>query len=454
MERMKRFLERFLVGLSGGRADILARLPRSELRRFVVIGVMSLLGGATAAAAMAALLHDGLGWALWAVLTAASVWGVLLLSLNRWIIVLSRSSRRRPWGPVIPFFLLCVLTSLTVSEPVALQVFRSQVTAQVSVIQRERAAAYTAALDADPVTTEINRLSSRVEELREVVRTGGGASLSPAEDPLAQTLTSELAALRRDATDAYEKWQCQLYGGQGCLSGVKGDGVLARAAMERFKRASAQVASAQNRLDERIRQLKATGEQARKQRLELARAQLPTAQAQLDAARARRLRLQQTFEAANRSDTGLLTRLTALRRVRDASPYAVLVEVLIALLVMLAESFPVLIGLSGRRGPYEEAVARADREALRAAMSVFSSGLVLSDGNIWDIWAGTGAKNATGTDGAGTPAGDPLLTAVPSRPAGDAPGSPAGVALREMPDTRIRFGAGLPGASDLFPDDE
>jgi len=152
-----------------------------------------------------------------------------------------------------------------------------------------------------------------------------------------RNLQQQLNQLEARVTADYNQWQCQLYGtGPGCQQTRPGDGALARASQQAYEAATQQAES--------IR-------------------------AQLIAAEAEEVRLQQSFNASN-ARAGLLARLNAMEKVSEASDIFAITQWLLFLLFAAIGSMPIIVRTAQVFGPqntYEKILRIQELENIRVA---------------------------------------------------------------------------------------
>ncbi|MEV7908187.1 DUF4407 domain-containing protein, partial [Streptomyces anulatus] len=250
----------------------------------------------------------------------------------------------------------------------------------------------------------------------------------------------------------------------------KGNGVVAQASKKAFDKASARIDDLGRQIDARKKELTATDENTKRIRLEAAKAELPKAQAQLDAAVQRQNDLQESFDAENRSANGLLIRLRALNEVSGRDVTLNAARLLLFLLFLLIECLPVTVKLMQKPGNYEKVLALTARHEFRTVRDSFIPG-ARTEGTdvpsaVRDIWTREAAPSPR-PDNPGTvpmPPPRPDTQNGPTMPEpadlDDEHGSLEDEALRQMPDTWVTRtaisgpAAERSGGFELFPDDE
>jgi hypothetical protein len=356
-----------------------------------------------------------------------------------------------------------------------LQIFRSEIDAQIVVIKQSRANEFLKQQQRSQVGQEVAKWRDNVASLQKTITSGGSVAVNPSADPRIQALTKSRTDAQKQADTHYKEWQCQLYGGEGCTR--KGNGPLARASKAAYDKDVARINGFNRQIEARRAQLTATDEASKEIRLQEAKDALPKANAQLDAAVQRQNDLQARFDAENKATNGLLIRLQALDEVSGHNFTLNGARFLLFLLFLLIECLPVAVKLMQRPGSYEKILRLATDEELRAARADFSGRRTggrdgetrsLRDMSIRDIWLsrqpvreGFDLDQSSDTVTAPAPASAPRAYA-----GGGADQSDTGehtsldhVALRNMEDTRAARSPGSPadrnsGAIELYGDDD
>lgn len=469
-------MRKFLIALSGARPEILERCP-TERGKFEGIGGAVLTTSVLATVSMAFALYSALGVSIFLAIPASLLWGLAIMSLDRWLVGSIQVDGPRRWRLVVPRILMAMLLGVVISTPLVLQIFKSEIDAQIVEIKQRRANTFAEAQKSGNIGQEVATLRQNVAHLRQVIVSEGDVPQDPAKDPKVKSLTAERNAQQKQADEYYDKWQCQLYGGPACPK--KGNGVVAQASKKAFDKAKARVDALNRQIDKRKKDLTANDESAKKFRLEAARAELPKTQAQLDAALRRQSDLQESFDAENRSANGLLIRLRALNEVSGKDLTLNAARLLLFLLFLLIECLPVAVKLMQKPGTYEKALALLARQEFRDVRDSLiprAQGSATASSTVREIWARP-------SSGEGERQG-PSPTVSEPRPRPDTGRAPTltepvdadgidGIAdiddehgfledraLRQMPDTRMtRTSAAGPasersGGFELFPDDE
>lgn len=457
----------FLISLSGARPDVLDRCP-SERAKFEGIGGAVLTTSVLATISMWFALYSALGVNPALAIPVALIWGLIILSLDRWLVSTIPAEGSRRWRLAAPRVLMALLLGFVISTPLVLQIFRPEINAQIVEIRQRRTEHFVAAQQRGSVGQDVAKWTQSVAALQKVIASNGDVPLDPASDPRVKALTAERDSEQKTAQQHYREWQCQLYGGQGCTR--KGNGPLATASKAAYDKDTRRVNELNGQIEQRKKQLTANDEASKKARLDQARQDLPKAQAQLSAAQGRQNDLQNSFDNENKADNGLLIRLQALNEVAGQDTTLRAAQFLLFLLFLLIECLPVTVKLMQKPGNYEKILK------------------LVTDKEIWDARGAYGTQRGSGAPSDGTLVGPPdgtireiwyseeaarseEETLRPRRAPAESVSSPTrmdrfetsgdqlspdDMALREMDDVRAPSTSELPEQerSPLFRDDE
>jgi hypothetical protein len=452
----------FLVALSGARPRVLAQCP-SERAKFEGVGGAVLTTSVLATISMWFALYSALDVNPLLAVPAAVIWGLVILSLDRWLVSTIPAEGARRWRLALPRILMALLLGVVISTPLVLQIFRSEIDAQIVEIKQRRANAFLQDQQRGTVGQQVAAWRKSVDDLRKVISSNGDVPLDPASDPRIRSFTAQWDAEQKQVDKYYREWQCQLYGGAGCSR--KGNGPLAEASKKAHDQARARVNELNDQIENRKKDLSAADTASKQVRLDQARAELPKAQAQFDAATRRQSDLQRSFDAENQADGGLLIRLQALNEVAGKDTTLQLAQLLLFLFFLLIECLPVTVKLMQKPGNYEKILK------------------LVTDKEFWDARGRYTAPYTRGAGGESNPAGPetdihdvwygqepgqeqflPRRPASPQQPPPQATmtdhqpmPAPDDTALREMEDIRVpptTEAPERPGRIQLFTDDE
>ncbi|MFB9676150.1 DUF4407 domain-containing protein [Streptosporangium vulgare] len=459
-----------LITLSGARPKILKLCP-TEQGKFEGIGGAVLTTSVLAFVSMTFALNSALGTSLVLAVLAGLVWGLAIMSLDRWLVSTMHADGPRRWRVALPRILMAVLLGLVISTPLVLQIFKSEIDAQIVQIKQQRANDFSVRQNSGSVAQEVARLRKEATTLQNVITSEGDVPLDPAKDPKVRSLTAERDAQQAQARNLYDEWQCQLYGGKTCPR--KGNGPLAQASKSTYEKAKDRVDLLNRQIEDRKAELTATDENSKKERLAQATQALPKTQELLDAAVQRQRDLQDAFDTENRTTNGLLIRLQALNEVSGEDVTLRTTHLLLFLVFLLIECLPVTVKLMQKPGNYERILNLAAKQEFRDARDSYSSQFGYQappagsaprqdddSSSIWDIWEKPDFLRTTrGTQAPSGPSETAHL-ADPQNPDSDHYSAEDDM-LREMQSTRVfhRSDSTGPAAErhgkiELFPDDD
>ncbi|WP_067181840.1 DUF4407 domain-containing protein [Microtetraspora niveoalba] len=471
---MRRFLSALsavLIALSGARPEVLRTCP-TERGKFEGIGGAVLTTSVLAVVSMTFALSSALGVNVVLSVAAALLWGLAILSLDRWLVSTIRADAPNRWALAIPRIVIAVVLGLVISTPLVLQVFKAEIDTQIVEMKQRRADAFAVQQEQGAVGKGVDELRKEVADLRQVISSGGDVPLDIEQDAKIKALTGQRSDEQKQADKHYKEWQCQLYGGANCPK--KGNGPLAQESQRAYEKDKERIELLTRQIEARKRELNASGEQAKETRLAAAKEALPKAQRQLDNALEQQARMQRSFDDDNMATDGLLTRLRALNELTGKDLTLSMARLLLFALFLLIECLPVAVKLMQRPGIYEKALALAERRDLDGVREEFGvraaprsrSTEPGGSGSVWRIWSpqeDEPRRRAAPFDEEARSSRGPNGTRVERAdrdpgPGYDEYGSLEDEALRGMTDTRtLRMpgpGAERSGGVELLPDED
>ncbi|MFF0247726.1 DUF4407 domain-containing protein [Streptosporangium sandarakinum] len=394
MRRFLAALSAVLIALSGARPEVLRTCP-TERGKFEGIGGAVLTTSVLAAVSMTFALNSALGVNIVLAVVVALLWGLAILSLDRWLVSTIRADAPNRWALAAPRVAIAIVLGLVISTPLVLQVFKAEIDTQISEMKQRRADAFTVQQEKGAVGKSVDQLRKEVAGLQQVISSGGDVPLDLEQDPKIKALSTRRADEQKQADKHYKEWQCQLYGGANCPK--KGNGPLAQESRRAYEKDKDRIELLTRQMEDRKRELNSTGEQAKGIRLAAAQDALPRAQRQLDAAVEQQARIQRSFDEDNLATDGLLTRLRALNELTGKDFTLSAARLLLFALFLLIECLPVAVKLMQRPGVYEKALALAERRQMDSVREEFGtrsgsrsrSGPAESGGSnsVWSIWS-------------------------------------------------------------------
>jgi hypothetical protein len=456
-------MKKFLIALSGARSEVLERC-KTDYGRFEGVGGAVLTTSVLAAISMTFALYSALGVSLFVAVPASLLWGLAIMSLDRWLVGTMQAGGPKRWLIALPRILMAVLLGVVISTPLVLQIFKSEIDVQMAQIKQERAENFANKQKLGAIGKEVEKLQQEVTGLEQVISSGGEVALDLNQDPKIKALTKDRDAEQKKADKRYKEWRCQLYGGPTCPSA--GNGPLAQDSKKAYEKAKRRVDVLNGQIEDRKKELTTTGDQAKQSRLDSAKDALPAVQDQLEAARQQQSLLRKAFASENLETDGLLIRLEALNEVAGRNATLRTAQVLLFLLFLLIECLPVLVKLMQRPGNYEKVLALVQADEFRKARISFSTGSTSSPGatggtdSVREVWFRDNEPSST-----------TVLRAPQERPEGATRPNPVGLvdeeewpedeALRAMRDLRTTHvprrtepGQERRGEFELLPDDD
>ncbi|MEV4514951.1 DUF4407 domain-containing protein, partial [Dactylosporangium sp. NPDC049525] len=129
-------LGRVLRLATGVREDILAQVP-SERARYTSMGGVVVGTAIMAMLSMGAALYWVFGGFEPFIPVAVLVWGMFILSLDRWLMSSSTGTGGRAWGKLFPRFFLSVALGVILAEPLLLGVYNTAINERVAKDRQE-----------------------------------------------------------------------------------------------------------------------------------------------------------------------------------------------------------------------------------------------------------------------------------------------------------------------------
>ena len=362
-------VDALLIWLSGASPRILRQCP-TERPKYTGIGSIIFVTSLIAAISMGFLLHEDVGATLGWAAAFSILWGLAIAALDRWLTV---SLDRQP-APLrylflaLPRIALGILIGVVITVPLTMQIFRSDIDAQIAIDQQEEANAFFTSLSASPLSKKTAADQKSVTSLEEVINSDGAVPLNISKDPIVANLTLQRDQAQQQASNAYRAWQQQLYGtGPGS---VAGNGPLAEVNHANYLSLTHQVSSLDSQIQDRERVVEEQANRAGATRLSQAQRETPAAQARLAADRAELNSLTVNGQQAINNNTGLLAHLQAFSQETSRSQVLSSAAFTIFMLFLLIQLLPIVVKVLlnlGSQNTYEKMVAYEEESWLRAA---------------------------------------------------------------------------------------
>lgn len=342
-------MRRFLIWLSGARQEILALSP-GDRAKYEGVGSAILVTSSLAGISMLFALRTALELPVVVAFAGGALWGVAIMSLDRWLVV-SIQRRTRWWVNIVaalPRLFLALLFGVVISTPLVLQIFDQEIDSKIVQIRQHDLDAFQKQQQNGDVGKESSRLLTLRNSLQNIISTNGDVPQDPDQDPRIIALKKQLVDARATSATALKNWDCQLYGPD-CKPA--GPGPLADAAEQTYRTSQRQIKKLDDQIEARKRDLTATDENSRSKRVADARKDLPAVEKDLKAVTDRQAALQRTFDDKNGTTGGLLLRLKALDEVSAENSTLGTARLVLFLFITSIEILPVLVKLMMSFGP-------------------------------------------------------------------------------------------------------
>jgi Domain of unknown function (DUF4407) len=359
------------IWLSGANRKILSQCP-TERPKYFGLGAVILVTGAMAGVSLAFALVNGLKISLDAAIVFAVLWSLAITMIDR-LFVVSMHRQRNPLIYLIqalPRLLMSVVLGFVISTPFVLQIFKPEITNEVSKMHAAARTAYFKALPTNPVQLTVLADQKTVNQLK-TQAASGGPPVDVSADKQIQTWTAQLAHANAEVTKWTNLQNCQLYGGTS--NGVKcqpGYGPVAKNDQTEITTWQKDVTTLQNEIKTRTHLLETQSQQANKSLKKTASAQLAAAESALKAAQ-KQLNLQtQTVTSGIANNDGILEQLKALGAATAGNFSLEMARLLLFLLFLFVDIMPVFIKLLMNLTPatnYDKLLASEEDMQLREA---------------------------------------------------------------------------------------
>ena len=333
-----------LIWLSGAQRTILAECP-TERPKYTGIGSAILITSAVAAVSMTFALHTALKAPLGLAVPLALGWGLAIMGLDRWLVVsLVRDENR--WNYLrlaIPRLFLALLFGAIISTPVVLMVFRSEIAAEIPIVQQQNTAAGYQQADSNSIHKKIVFDIQRVQSLRDQINSGGQqASNSPLNTQLKRWKKARNRAIINanfQQSKGNHKGYLHFYG---------------------------LWVSDENQVNKLNQELTSSASEA----VSIAQAQLPVAKAQLNADEKRESLFLGQLSHASSANNGILIRLQALDELANKNSTVWWAKLILFLFFTAIECLPIFVKVLTNLGPasaYDKMLAQ--EEELQASVA-------------------------------------------------------------------------------------
>jgi hypothetical protein len=333
-----------LIWLSGAQPELLSRCP-TDKPKYVGIGSAILLTAGVASTSMTFALTTALRAPLLVALPFALLWGLAIMSLDRWLVV---SLQREAGLMGLARYLLlagvrlalALLIGFIVSTPFVLEIFHPEIDNEIDAIHAQRASVFAAHPPLESAIandiTEIKKYSALASQGLNFPSVSKNSAVASLERQLNSAKTSEVY---------WDKdWNCQEYGiafdGNHCRGG---NGPLAKTAYANLQHFKAQVSTLSAEVNKAISSINAHQQQENKTVEDNANASLAKWQAKLIRDQNTQKALTAAFNKTNGINGGLLIRLQALSELTNKNSTLTWARWLLFALFTVIECLPVLV---------------------------------------------------------------------------------------------------------------
>lgn len=379
--RLPRMIGDALAWLGGANLAILSKAPTVR-GKFVQMGLVLLTTASIACVSMTFFIRQEIKEPESTAVLVGVFWGLVILNLDRFLVTSMGATRERRslLLMAVPRLFLAIVISLVVSTPITLRLFQSDINNQLQTAHLNESAYLNGLTTKSGPAVQAQKLSGEIST-NEAILDGSlphaitSTQLQTAQQ-LVSTLQPKVQQAKQQEIDAYEAWQCELYGdGPGCAnaSNRPGPGPIAQAKQQTYE----QDVAAYNSVDS---QYKAAVTQENQDQASLTKAQaaattryqaqaaaaLPGLRQQYAKAETEISQAQVANQTVVNQNSGTLAQLSALWSASAGNPLLMLAHVTILLLFFLIELLPVLIKVLLNMRPLDayEKVLKAAEDAV------------------------------------------------------------------------------------------
>ena len=337
-----------LIWLSGAQRTILAECP-TERPKYIGIGSAILITSAVAAVSMTFALHTALKAPLGLAIPLAVGWGLAIMGLDRWLVV-SLVRDENKWNYLrlaIPRLLLALLFGAIISTPVVLMVFRSEIAAEIPIVQQQNTAAGYHAANSNAIQKKITQDKIHLRTLEKEASNGNLPPFNPQLDPSVRALKKERNRAAINAAVALSAGHTSSYKHFEAIWIQKG-----------------------NQVRSQVNLLVQQHNQDVQNIIAAAKIELPGARAQLIADMHAQNKPLQQLNQASSANTGILIRLQALDELASKNSTVWWAKLILFLFFTAIECLPIFVKVLTNLGPanaYDKMLAQ--EEELQASIA-------------------------------------------------------------------------------------
>lgn len=361
----------YLARLGGADSRMLAdediASQTGERTRFAAMGGILLSTAGVATVSMFFALHHAVnvdtGWSVF----LALIWGAVILNVDRFLVITLTGSRGHPVRlavTVLVRVVLAALISIVVATPLVLQIFHSDISAELPIVQAQQSAAFAASQKGNADSQLLAKYTAQIKVEQSVVDSPGTSAVA-ADQKIVNGLTKQVIVAKNAVSVAKTKLECEQGGLKGveCPPGTSGNfgfGPLAQADqtaydndVSNYNTLNGQLTTAGNNLAAAQRIATDDRSNARKQLAKLV-GQQSSLQNEINAAIA-------ADDKQNSQDDGLLEQIHALFAASASDSGLAWAHWIVTAMFFVIEILPVTIKcllLLGDETPYEQIVAK------------------------------------------------------------------------------------------------
>jgi hypothetical protein len=337
----------YFARLGGG--DPAAMVQSGERGRYASMGGVLLGTASVATVSMFFALHHAVGVDVGWSIPLALGWGTLILTIDRFLVITMNGTRGHPFqllGVVFLRLMLAALIATVVSMPLVLQIFASDINAELPIIAAHKSAQFKTNLQKGALEQQITSLQNTIKGEQGVID-GQTSNLATYYQNQLNQLNQQISQAQAKANTADLKYECERGGEKGSAqqcprgtTGLTGDGPHALADYDAWQQDLQAVANLQNQLPQAKTALK-NAQQSQG-------TNVASAQQALSGNQTKLAKLEQEYnnditndETANQKDTGLLAQIQALFTASDQSTGLAIAHWTVTALFFVIELLPV-----------------------------------------------------------------------------------------------------------------
>lgn len=349
-----------LAWLGGADMDTLAAVPQ-ERPRFVQMALVLLTTSSIAMVSMMFAMNDGVGVPLAAAIAVGIFWGFVILNLDRYLVMSMGHVRtwRRMLMMALPRLLLAAVISLVIATPLTLRIFQHDINVQVAKTQATESSQMKTLEGKSLPAQQAAQVQKQIDSDKSILAGHLPVNVSNPQLQDDQTQVSQLqpkvARAKTAEINAYEAWQCELYGdGTHCAnaSSRSGNGPIAQAKQAVYQQDLAtynslnqQLQTTQSKLAAEEKKLGSAQNTQLSQYQATARRDLPVEEKKLAGLNAQVQAEQNSAQSAVTNDNGILAQLSALSAAGAANSILKFAQIIVTLLFFFIEILPVMVKL-------------------------------------------------------------------------------------------------------------